>query len=666
MPPKTHPLVSRGCRLSKRKRQSLVVSLFEQAIPICVLALSMLLLQSTALAATHDDSKSDVKDDGLANQAKTADALVAEALSHEIYGEREVRNRLLQVALEIDPDHAVARWHLGYVKSEKDWVQLSDLQQQAIESRLLQAYQSKRSEALNTAEDQLALARWCDRRGLDMQERAHLYQVIKLQPDHVGARAKLGFENVDGEWVLRRDLVRQQELATSRRFAEEAWNPKAIDLAKRVTSPSPKERELALEELADIDKVSAIPALEAHLMTIGPAETTAVLDCIGSMPSTESSLWLCRYALVLPTEELREYAATKLKDRDLVEYVPAMLDEMRTPILAVDQIVRGRQFSKDLVHQRIEFQEGRDAIQTRQVDTNYRRRIPIGHDNVTWANMIRMAAVDSARQSAELVNENLVIDQQNQLVAAALRTATGEALQADPKVWWKWWDEHTQRPLDGGKTTVSQYFRDEIHVGEQFDPDRPVGFSQVVDPQDIEPVQVNMLIRQPLTGIQAPQPSSVPLRAYGIRIECLVRGTPVLTTSGLVAIESIRPGDLVYAKDVETGELGIRPVLELTSRDKGPTVEIVTANDSIKASPGHPFWVSGEGWLMASELKSGMELHTREGSVAISEVKPGEAEVTFNLVIDEFGTYFVGYSQILSHDFTEVQPTDYAIPGLKR
>src|SRR5262249_30275623 len=43
--------------------------------------------------------------------------------------------------------------------------------------------------------------------------------------------------------------------------------------------------------------------------------------------------------------------------------------------------------------------------------------------------------------------------------------------------------------------------------------------------------------------------------------ECFAAGTPVWTESGAQAIETIKIGDRVLAKDVETGELAYKPVL---------------------------------------------------------------------------------------------------------
>lgn len=43
---------------------------------------------------------------------------------------------------------------------------------------------------------------------------------------------------------------------------------------------------------------------------------------------------------------------------------------------------------------------------------------------------------------------------------------------------------------------------------------------------------------------------------------CFVAGTTVATATGLVAIEKIRAGDLVWAWDEETGDVALKPVVE--------------------------------------------------------------------------------------------------------
>ena len=70
------------------------------------------------------------------------------------------------------------------------------------------------------------------------------------------------------------------------------------------------------------------------------------------------------------------------------------------------------------------------------------------------------------------------------------------------------------------------------------------------------------------------------------------------------------------------------------------------------------------GWQKARELDSGVELHTVRGSVRISRVEEAEFAPTYNLIVADFHSYFVGRSLVLCHDNTLRQPTDALVPGL--
>ena len=91
---------------------------------------------------------------------------------------------------------------------------------------------------------------------------------------------------------------------------------------------------------------------------------------------------------------------------------------------------------------------------------------------------------------------------------------------------------------------------------------------------------------------------------------------------------------------------------------------VATDDKPIRASGGHPFWVAGEGWKKARQLHHGDTLYGLKGTLAVRTVTPGDRETTYNLIVADFHTYFVGNARILSHDNTIRQPTSTIVPGL--
>lgn len=138
----------------------------------------------------------------------------------------------------------------------------------------------------------------------------------------------------------------------------------------------------------------------------------------------------------------------------------------------------------------------------------------------------------------------------------------------------------------------------------------------------------------------------------------------VWTDAGPKAIETIEIGDLVLSQNPETGELTYKPVLDTTVRPAGDLLSVSIGNENIETSGGHLFWVAGNGWVKSRQLKSGASIHAVNGAVPVSAVESGSNAETYNLVVAENNTYFVGESRILCHDNTIRQPTDRVVPGL--
>lgn len=68
-------------------------------------------------------------------------------------------------------------------------------------------YRRRAPSVSDTVEAQLALAMWCRDNGVSKGMRRHLRRVLELDPEHAEARTLLGFQQVDGQWMTRDDVL---------------------------------------------------------------------------------------------------------------------------------------------------------------------------------------------------------------------------------------------------------------------------------------------------------------------------------------------------------------------------------------------------------------------------------------------------------------------------
>jgi hypothetical protein len=66
---------------------------------------------------------------------------------------------------------------------------------------------------------------------------------------------------------------------------------------------------------------------------------------------------------------------------------------------------------------------------------------------------------------------------------------------------------------------------------------------------------------------------------------------------------------------------------------------------------------------MTREIHVCDRLHTTAGWSEISSIEPLAADETYNLVVADFHTYFVGDSRILTHDVTIPETVTGGVPG---
>ncbi|MEM7365831.1 MAG: polymorphic toxin-type HINT domain-containing protein, partial [Pseudomonadota bacterium] len=137
---------------------------------------------------------------------------------------------------------------------------------------------------------------------------------------------------------------------------------------------------------------------------------------------------------------------------------------------------------------------------------------------------------------------------------------------------------------------------------------------------------------------------------------CFVAGTLVLTDQGYEAIENIEVGDLVLAKNVETGEQDYKPVTQLFVKDREIfeliVVDATGRSELIETTDDHPFYVSRIGFVDTVELLPGDLIETgSNGLVRVdSVVRTGRSEVTYNFEVAEFHTYYATSLEVLVHN----------------
>lgn len=134
-------------------------------------------------------------------------------------------------------------------------------------------------------------------------------------------------------------------------------------------------------------------------------------------------------------------------------------------------------------------------------------------------------------------------------------------------------------------------------------------------------------------------------------------GTEVLTPQGKVAIEDLREGDLVIARDEETGVSGVFPVVAVMGR-VAPEVLWLTLEDQegqttrMGVTSEHPLFTAGQGWLTAGELAAGDRI--RNANLHDLTVLSVELDQTpqrvHNLEIAEAHTCFVGDLEAWGHN----------------
>jgi hypothetical protein len=621
--------------------------------------LAVVVVFSILTSPAHADRKSRLEEKARQERLERQREQVAYILQQENDGRLTDRKQALKelVASGDAPDEAY--WQAGYIKKGDQWVSVQDRWLTPEQEQEIDEYAKARSGYVDSDEGHYKLAQWCAENGFDAQAYAHLKSVLLNNPDHAGLRQLLGYQRIGHRWMNVEDF--EAAVREADRLAKELqeWGPVVTEIDTGLNS-SLKQRQInARHRLKEITDVAAIPALELILLPGSDTSATACVEQLCEIDHRRSSIALCKAALFLPESEsaTKQAAIDELKTRPLEDFVPVLLGKMQTPLTMKYRLLSysWTEYSHGpfrlpvaYLQQRHVDQLSLNVLSETQHEIRNHCLQYILNDSTTHYFPIRRQYVQqflNQNQTIKLGERKTEDDREaeqrklydslyrveravrfqnseivglNDEISELLSLVSDQKNHFEPALWWEWWDRQIEVESDNKLERTVQ------EVLETAEPDHIGRF-----------------------------PAS-----------CFTAGTPVWTDRGPRPIEQLHVGDMALTQDVETGELMYRPIIRTTTREPKPLVTIDLGAEQITSTGGHPFFVPGEGWVRARELKAGQFLHTPTGTIKIDGVTETPEDETYNLVVDGFHTYFVGMSQALVHDVSITSPTDAVVPGL--
>lgn len=136
---------------------------------------------------------------------------------------------------------------------------------------------------------------------------------------------------------------------------------------------------------------------------------------------------------------------------------------------------------------------------------------------------------------------------------------------------------------------------------------------------------------------------------------CFVAGTQVQTADGLVNVEDIKVGDLVYSIDLTTGEKVVQPVTWVQEDIYANAVYTVYAGgEEITVTAKHPVYVIDKEWVTVENLSVGDKLLDMNGNaVEITNIVYTELDEpvqVYNFTVDGAHNYLITDSGLLVHN----------------
>jgi len=618
-------------------------------------------------------------------------------------GDADRKDRMLEIALDENPDNRLANWSLGKVLVDGDWTTSEEYEANMKDDVTVQTYRRHRESLQAGKYTEWELANWCRDKKMFDAERLHLNNILasteSTQQQKNSAIQRLGLQNVGGTLMTREEVEEIREQTNQARTDHESWLPIVRKHLAAIEKGGSSRASVAIKKLRAKVDVSAVNTLEMVLSNRNEITARVAVEAISAIPELEATESLVRHASLCRWQSVRNRAIEELSSRNHTQVVPLLLATLENPLeirfgtgVGADGVIRTGRFV---------FQEGRSAntmiadvsarspsqanfsrtnqngqiVAATNTDEQLVSRI-VSNTEIEPAERLRLvtelltrlaiARRDIVRQEVQrslgitrrVGSQNVRTEERNKRAFLALRKITNADVDTDsPVAWWEWWNEQNERYQEA-KPTNTRY-------ANFYDPatDRQNDTAGARAREAVIREQAQTIVRENQEQRFFPQTLFERL-AFGGSCECFPAGTLVRTQRGKTQIETILPGDRVLACDTESGELAYKLVLETTERPPSSVVSVKFSGGSVDSTSGHLFWVEEHGWKMAKNLETNDRLHTIGGSMKVTGVETIEDAVAYNLVVEDFETYFVTDEHILVHDNTEQTQTRAISPGL--
>jgi hypothetical protein len=190
-----------------------------------------------------------------------------------------------------------------------------------------QEYQLRARAAADTVDAHWNLAQWCRDKNLRNAYREQLAHILELDPKHAEARQALGYQKVNGQWMLRDDImaarglvlydgkyvtrqhVELQERDKRARSTDADWNNRVERLRRNLTGRRQDRAEHALSDLRAIrDPLAAAAITDWLLHEQDPELKRVLLETTAQIDHPLALNALVELSLTDPDEETRVQA----------------------------------------------------------------------------------------------------------------------------------------------------------------------------------------------------------------------------------------------------------------------------------------------------------------------------------------------------------------------